>query len=124
MGKITTELERRLAEQLHNALMFILCEKNGEYGEFADDNGYRLNYEDGGNLSTGGEMSGFGMFDFDFREAEKVLAETDNPLPKYGSSRKFTIDLSDFATREGCERRMAKAGFTRSESGTCWILNK
>lgn len=113
-----TQLEIALAEQLHNALMYILCDKNEEWERaFVDEDGDPLAYEDGGNLSCGGEMSGFGEFEFDFQKAKEVLDKTSKPLPEYGSAPVFRFDLSAFATREGCDAVMARAGLVRCEDG-------
>lgn len=100
-----SDLEKRLAEQLHNALMCILSEKNEEWADygFTDEDGEPQLYEDGGNYSSGGIMSGFGEWDFDFREAAETLKGTGFELPVYGSARKFRFDLSAFATKEGAE---------------------
>lgn len=104
-----------LAKHLHDALMCILSEL-GE--EFHDKNGDELEHKDGGDLSMGGEMSGYGEWSFEFKKAERALASTKYPLPKYGSARTFRFDLNAFATREGCAAMMAKIGLVPAKDGS------
>ena len=109
-----TAREKKLAEQLHNALMCILSEKNDVwgYGGFSDEDGEPQHYEDGGNFSAGGIMSGYGEWDFDFREAAEALQGTGCEIPTYGDAPKFKINLQQFATKEGAEaasKRLAEA---------------
>ncbi len=114
-----TAREKKLAEQLHNALMCILADKNDAWADdgFSDEDGEPQLYEDGGNFSAGGIMSGFGEWDFDFREAAEALRGTGFEIPTYGDAPKFKINLQQFATKEGAEaasKRLAEA-FRKAE---------
>ena len=116
-----SDLEKRLAKHLHDALMCILSDKNDEWADdgFSDEDGEPQHYEDGGNFSAGGIMSGYGEWDFDFREAAEALQGTGCELPAYGDAPKFRINLQQFATKEGAEaasKRLAEA-FREAEGG-------
>lgn len=97
-----SDLEKRLAKHLHDALMCILADKNDAWADngFSDEDGEQLCYEDGGNFSAGGIMSGFGEWDFDFREAAEALRGTGCEIPTYGDAPKFKINLQQFVTKE------------------------
>ena len=91
-----------LAKQLKNALMVILARAEED---FQDEDGEQCDYRDGGNLLEGGEISGYGDYDFEFKEAVQVIAKYENHFPKYGEARTFDnrAFLQMFTTREGAD---------------------
>ncbi len=81
-----------LAKHLRDALMCILSEL-GE--EFHDKDGDELEHKDGGDISMGGEMSGYGEWSFEFKKAERALVmwERLSKDQKFEVQRKFAQAL-------------------------------